>query len=148
MTDPESDEWIKIRGKQPIGQICKFGPSVPVEISSLDNSTIEKAIALIDTGASHSCITPQLFERLRLTQIGTANLHTPGREPNHVPICRARLHLPGGTQLEGNFTVSTGLVKPISLLIGRDILQRCRLAIDFTKGSVELDIREGGAGTP
>jgi predicted aspartyl protease len=140
MADPEK-KWIEIRGTQDVGQICKFGPLTPIEISPLDNSSKERTLALIDTGASHSCISSRLIERLKLVECGTVTQHTVGGDPKRVPIYGVRMLLPGGADIQGEFASATFPVNQRhDLLIGRDILQRCRLEINFTRGKVNLDI--------
>ena len=75
-----------------------------------------------------------------MAQSGMAQHHTVGPEARVTPMCLAKINFPGGTLLGGHFTVVSQLRKPIGVLIGRDILERCRLNIDFTRGTIEFFI--------
>ena len=96
----EKREWVKITITQPVEEIRKFGPSIPIKISSVDGLSSADVAAQIDTGAGHSCISPTLFKRLGLAKTGTAEQHAAGFEPQNVPICEAQILLPSGTKFK------------------------------------------------
>jgi len=111
------------------------GQPVPVGIS---------ARALIDTGASCTCVDPSIPAKLELTPTGTVSVHTPstctaahlaeqydvsliipGAGTHHVPLA-----LPAIPVMAANLTV-----QGIDALIGRDVLRDC---IFVYNGSVGL----------
>lgn len=95
------------------------------------------ASALIDTGASCTCIDRSAIATLGLPPTGVANLHTPstGAMPHNTPQYDVQLIIPGPTPghpplvfptvpiIESDFSA-----QGIQALIGRDILQHCVLA--------------------
>ncbi len=101
--------------------------------------------ALVDTGASCTCVDPDILKQLQLTPKGKAPTHTPST---------------GGVAVEQDvYDVSLSLIHPHSLsltlrvlpvlsahlsvqgihaLIGRDILDRCLLVYDGDTGIFTL----------
>lgn len=141
-------EWIKLTVNQRVDELRAFGPTIPIKVSATPSDSVRvDALAQIDTGANHSCLTEALAGALGLPSIGTLFQHAAGREPQNVPIHRARLWLPGGTNIDADLAILASLREPHAILIGRDILQFCRLNVDFTNGRVEFHIRRslGGA---
>jgi hypothetical protein len=65
VAESETREWIKVGVDHPPNELRLFGPCVPIEISTLDGASAAQAVAQIDTGASTSCISPELYEQLR-----------------------------------------------------------------------------------
>jgi hypothetical protein len=92
--------------------------------------------ALVDTGASCTCIDPSVLSALQLSPTGTANIQTPstGQTPVVVPQYDVSLVIPGA---RGETPLILGTVPVIATelltaqrfhaLIGRDILSRCIL---------------------
>lgn len=111
------------------------GQPVPAGIS---------ARALIDTGASCTCVDPSILAKLELTPTGTVSVHTPSTGPaahlaeqydvsliipgagtHHVPLA-----LPAIPVMAADLSV-----QGIDALIGRDVLRDC---IFIYNGSVGL----------
>jgi hypothetical protein len=102
------------------------------------------ARALIDTGASGTCVDPSILTRLELTPTGTVSVHTPstglaahlaeqydislivpGAGTHHVPLA-----LPAIPVMAADLSI-----QGIDALIGRDVLRDC---IFIYNGSVGL----------
>ena len=103
--------------------------------------------ALVDTGASCTCIDPSVLQSLQLTPTGSASVHTPstGATPaaadqydvglaifaalNQVPLFLATVPV-----------IAADLLQPqgIHALIGRDILSLCVLHDNGTTGTFTL----------
>lgn len=103
--------------------------------------------ALIDTGASHTCVDPSIIKALSLTPTGSAQVHSsttnsdpvtmeqydvglviPGAIPEHIPFYLQTLPV-----------LCTDLSKQdIQALIGRDILAHCVLTYNGSTGSFIL----------
>lgn len=97
--------------------------------------------ALIDTGASGTCVDPGCLSSLALTPIGQASIHTPttGNTPhscNQYDVSITLFHpglmmtLPVVAVIESNLSI-----QGIQALLGRDVLSNC------------LFVYDGGAGT-
>lgn len=97
--------------------------------------TPHKISAMVDTGASCTCIDPSVFQTLGITPSGTTSMHTPSTGGNAVPAYNydVQIIIPNGNQLP--FSVPNIAVTAAELyagqgfhaLIGRDILSRCIL---------------------
>lgn len=100
-----------------------------------------KAIALIDTGATSTCITPQIVETLNLRPFDTIEVGTPNGKTIQLgydigvilPIAK---NMPISVQspcanLDG---------QPYQVLIGRDILSICTMFYNGHDGSFTLHI--------
>lgn len=98
--------------------------------------------ALIDTGASHTCVDPSIIQPLNLTPSGNVSVHTPttGGTPanrDQYDISFVILH----PQQLSPFVRSTMpimctdlLAQGIHALIGRDILQECLFTYNGATG--------------
>ena len=91
--------------------------------------------AMIDTGASHTCIDPMVFTALGLQPTGSTPMLTPstGPTPIDADTYDVSILIPNGAQqglLIPNMAVSASelfVAQGFHALIGRDILQRCVL---------------------
>lgn len=117
------------------GALEKAGVQVP---------PFQRARALIDTGASATCIDPAILKPLGLTPTGTIHIHTPSTSGKPY-ICE-------------QFDVGLGIDHPkdpmvlltvpviatelaaqgISALIGRDVLASCLLIYNGVEGTFTL----------
>ena len=126
------------------------GPIIEVEISAsrayrelaeksgLKSPAATRVRALIDTGASFTCLDAAIFARLNLQPTGTIAVLTPstGAIPqllNQYDIDLRFAHSPiqAGSTIENLPVVEAHLsAQGIEALIGRDILSRCLFVYD------------------
>lgn len=91
--------------------------------------------ALIDTGASHTCVDPMVFAALGLQPTGSTPMLTPstGATPVDADTYDVGILIPNGTQqglIIPNMPVSASELfqaQGFHALLGRDILERCVL---------------------
>lgn len=91
--------------------------------------------ALVDTGASCTCVDPMVFQALGLQPTGSMPMLTPstGSTPIDAETYDVGIVIPNGQQqglVFPNMAVSASelfLAQGIHALVGRDILQRCVL---------------------
>lgn len=129
------------------------GPNIPVELSipdalanyfSQQNVAIPApltGVALIDTGASITCVDISIIQSLNIQPIGTTTVYTPqGNATQQLfPI---KLSFPG-TAIVISLNAVLGsvlLAQNIGALIGRDILSRCVLVYNGPLGSFSFSI--------
>lgn len=118
-----------------------------------DGQDVPKPIsirALVDTGASCTCIEPSVLEALQLTPKGQVPTYTPstGALPHQCDQYDISLFIPGGTATTLPFNRPNLLViaatkgslhhQGIQGLIGRDILEHCLLQYNGSMGSFTL----------
>jgi len=106
--------------------------------------------ALIDTGASCTCIEPSVLETLQLTPKGQVPTYTPstGASPHQCDQYDISLFIPGATTAITPFNRPNLLViaatkdslhpQGIQGLIGRDVLEHCLLQYNGTMGTFTL----------
>jgi Aspartyl protease len=103
--------------------------------------------ALVDTGASCTCVDPDVLARLQLTPTGKASLNTPstGGQAQEFDQYDIGLAIPGAAP--GAIPLFLGTVpvvaavltgQAIQALIGRDILGACVLVYNGTTGLFTL----------
>ena len=93
--------------------------------------------AMIDTGASSSCVDPKITKQLELTPTGKVSAHTPSTKkdkPHEVDQFDIGIFIPGGSANVRPFNMPTLPVLEFDLdhqgfqvIIGRDILASCIL---------------------
>lgn len=98
--------------------------------------------ALVDTGASGTCIDPAVLSQLQIPQSGSVMVHTPttGATPAAAAQYDVALIIPGATSNDPPLVFETIPVmasqlhqaQGIHALIGRDILSRCVLLYNGT----------------
>jgi hypothetical protein len=103
--------------------------------------------ALVDTGASCTCVDPSFMAKLGLTPTGSVPVNTPstGGTPHVAHQYDAGLIVPGALQDHTPLIFPTIaivsaelLVQGIDALIGRDILSNCVLNYNGTAGYFTL----------
>jgi hypothetical protein len=100
--------------------------------------------ALIDTGASCTCIDPSVPQRLGLAPTGAAPLHTPstGGQPhvaNQYDVSLVLLHQKLNLTLQTVPVAEAHLaIQGIQGLLGRDVLQNCLFLYDGQAGIFTL----------
>ena len=104
------------------------------------NQPIPKEVdirALVDTGASCTCVDPSVIQLLQLTPTGNVPVNTPttGNDPVDVDQYDVSLIIPGATADHSPFYLETLPVlctdlarQGIQALIGRDVLKHCILS--------------------
>jgi len=149
-------EFRTSTGQPGPGGLLQTGPVLPVEITipsalskflSARNQQIpapRTGLALIDTGATRSCVDSQVISSLGVNPIGITVLGTAkGRSQHHLypakfsfPVIRFEVEFGSvvGVDLSGQGAGNTQIIA----LIGRDVLSRCILIYHGTKGSFTL----------
>lgn len=106
-----------------------------LQASGMAIPQVQSVRALIDTGASSTCIDPSVMIALDLQPTGTVPMLTPstGSIPVDAETYDVSLMIPAGTQtplLVQNMPVSACVLfhgQGIYALLGRDVLSRCLL---------------------
>ena len=97
--------------------------------------------ALVDTGASCTCVDPALISALGITPTGSIQVHTPstGATPHTASQYDVSLVIPGATAGTPPYVLHTIAVTEAALatqgidaLIGRDVLDGCVLTYNGT----------------
>ena len=127
--------------------ITKYGPLIPVTISNFDDGRRRtKEVALIDTGATHTCIDESICRKLNLVtpcdevELGGIG----GREMRpcysiNIDFMHPDLPLfPVISAVSARLEHTSKGEVPIAALIGRDLLKYFRLTYDGAKGYIEL----------
>jgi predicted aspartyl protease len=141
MTDNKEPGWAKIRNTQAVDDLVKYGPSIEVGIAPIPFGTGRRsALAQIDTGAGGTAISPRLARKLNLKPVAKGTAHQAGLPPITAQYFRVRLFLPS-TDIEMEVVGFATLNPPHDVLIGRDVLANCRLAVDFLSGVTCLHIK-------
>lgn len=103
--------------------------------------------ALVDTGASCTCIDPSVLQSLQLTPTGSASVHTPstGAVPAAADQYDVGLAIFAAVNQAPLFLQTVPVIaaellqaQRIHALIGRDILQQCMLHYNGTTGTFSL----------
>lgn len=112
--------------------------SVALKAAQQPVPTIQVIQALVDTGASCTCIDPSVISALQLSPTGSVGMSTPstGSQPHTALQYDVAIVIPGSNQNHAPFVLSNlPVVECILLanqgfhaLIGRDILQHCILS--------------------
>ena len=135
----ESEGWVRIRVTAKVEELRQFGPTLPVTVSA--NSLSKETFAQVDTGANHSCISERLADQMGIPPHGALYQHPAGSEPEHTAVFRCAIEFPNGTKIDADMAVLPSLSDPHDVLIGRDILQTCRLVVDFVTGEWEIHFK-------
>jgi predicted aspartyl protease len=104
--------------------------------------------ALVDTGASGTCIDPSVLDALGLTPTGSTQVCTPstGTSSHTADLYDVSLFIPGANQTQPPLTIANLPVMSAQLLvsqgfhalIGRDILARCLMTYNGVLGQFTL----------
>ena len=97
--------------------------------------------ALIDTGASMTCVDRRAAERAGLAVVDSAPMHAATRSGEIVPVFAGRLVLQGFVNADtvGADGANSERQGPVALT-GRDILAKCQLVYHGNDGLVSLAI--------
>lgn len=99
--------------------------------------------ALIDTGASQTCVDKTLAIQLELPIRGKPFSIAGISGPETVNMHLGQIYMPAlGETLSGLFPAVdlAGGGQPHKVLIGRDFLKSCRMSYDGTTGDVEIEV--------
>jgi hypothetical protein len=109
---------------------------------------LQQIRALVDTGASGTCVDPSVLQALSLTPTGSTVVNTPttGQQPHTVDTYDVSFYVPGATTTHLPFVLNTLEVMCAELLapqgfhalIGRDILADCVLIYNGPVGTFTL----------
>ena len=145
MTNDEEAGWAKINIRQSADELLKYGPSIEVDIrAAINPGPSLKLLAQIDTGADITAISARAAEALKLVPHGAdGEIHEAGRGKIVVPYHFIRLTLPHG-YIEMEVPRLPSLNPPHDVLIGRDLLRRGLLLVDFVAGMTTLHLKTGG----
>jgi predicted aspartyl protease len=100
--------------------------------------------ALIDTGASGTCVDPCIIKSLGLTPSGSVPIHTPSTNGvalvySQYDISLALHHAKGTYHFHSLPVIEASLTSQgIQALIGRDVLEECLFIYDGASGSYTL----------
>ncbi len=115
---------------------------VPVIVTNQSGESGEFP-ALVDTGATNTCVSQELAEQLHLIPIGTSeNLTANGRATVNIYVvdlllCGGRVHIQKNRVLGINLTEQVG----VEMLIGMDILRHGDFAISNYQGKTKASFR-------
>lgn len=117
-----------------------------LQASGVPIPSIQNVRALVDTGASGTCLDPVIFTALGLQPTGTTPMLTPstGITPIDADTYDVSILIPAGTQqplVLPNMAVSASqllLAQGFHALLGRDILKQCILHYNGSAGIYTL----------
>lgn len=125
----------------PIIEVVILPPQAVIEQLQKEKKTIpsQKAIALIDTGASSTCISSAIVKQLGLIPFDVQRVHTAAGETEQL-LYDAGVVLP--ISQPNIISVQTPCAEldgqPFQVLLGRDILSRCSLIYNGPDNSFTL----------
>ena len=147
MMDDEESGWSKINIKQSVDDLIRYGPGLKIGIAAFPYvaDAPKLVLAQIDTGASGTGISPKLVAELGLVPHGPpGEIREAGRDPIIASYFRVGIFLPSipePVELKLEVVGLPSLPPPHDILIGRDVLSRCKLGIDFIAGRTKLQIK-------
>lgn len=143
-------EGKPVAGPEGLSQI---GPRLPVTLMVSDahrqmlaerGEPAPNAIngfALVDTGASATCVDLETADEAGLPVIGKAVMHTASHAEHEVPVYSGKLSVPSFGDVELEFAMGANLdSQNLVALIGRDVLQAAVLVYNGTSGTVSISI--------
>lgn len=99
-----------------------------------------KYVALWDTGATNSMVTPAVAARSNLTPVGMTQVHTAGGSLDETPIYVIDLYLPNHVTMT-NLVVSQGHFKGADVLIGMDVINHGDFSVSNFDGVTTFSFR-------
>ena len=133
--------------------LTQSGPRVPVTLMISDAHrqilveqgkpmpAVVNGNALIDTGASGTCIDQKAAEQAGLPVIDKAMMASASHAKHEVPVYGAKLVIPHFSAIDVEYAMGANLDEMnLIALIGRDLLQRAVLVYNGTDGSIALSI--------
>ena len=133
--------------------LARNGPLVPVTLMISDAHrkilgeegkpvpAVVNGTALIDTGASRTCIDQGAAEEAGLPTIAKAAMASASHAEHEVPVYSAKLVIPQFSDIDVAYAMGANLDgMGLTALIGRDLLQTAVLVYNGTDGSIALSI--------
>ena len=126
-----------------VQELYARGFTIRVRLGSPGGQKGLDALALIDTGAADTAISPAVRERLALDNCDTRMVHEAGRDPYPADIVRVHIAIPELRYSADRLVVALRSVGDgIDLLLGRDIMAHWGLVLDFTSGKFRIHVKE------
>ena len=130
----------------PIGVAVSHARREALAAAGQDAPPVISVRALVDTGASCTCVDPSVLQALQLPPTGSVAVHTPSTgAPHQTQQYDVSIIIPGAgihhlpLTLDAIPVISADLsVQGIHALIGRDVLQDCILIFNGTVGEFTL----------
>ena len=133
--------------------LAQSGPLVPTTLMVSDShrqalarqgTQVPDAIngfALIDTGASGTCVDQQVATKAGLPIIDKTMMTSASHAEHEVPVFTGKLVIPEFTDINLEYVLGANLAgQNLIALIGRDLLQSAVLVYNGTHGTVSLSI--------
>ena len=133
-------DWHILKVEAQPDQLVRFGPVLHVQIAAANEpADWHRANALIDTGATQTCIRRSFADKIGLIAVGNTDFGSAGAKTMNVPEFACTIQFDKLTQVRDLSACAVPrLHGPYDLLIGLDVLGICRLGIDFTTGHWQL----------
>ena len=97
--------------------------------------------ALIDTGASVSCVDDSAAKELKLPVVDVAQMTSASHSAHPCNMYPVQLNLPGGIGFGAPRAMGANLaVQGFIAIIGRDVLQRCTMFYNGNAGQITLSL--------
>jgi predicted aspartyl protease len=137
----------------PAAALLGQGPAVPVVLSvaqSIADQLMQQGLpvpppvpgsALIDTGASQTCIDDATAQQLQLPVVDVVNMTSASHASTQQNIYPVLIEVAGGIRINVPRAMGANLApQGLVTLIGRDFLQYCTLFYNGPHGSITLGI--------
>ena len=103
--------------------------------------TLKVGLALIDTGASITCVDEQAAQELRLPVVDVAQMASASHSGHPCNLYPIQMILPAGISFGAPRAMGANLaVQGLIAIIGRDILQVCTLFYNGGSGQITLSL--------
>lgn len=137
----------------PAAALHQRGPVIQVTVTIEQNAgkallaqgksmpTPKAGLALIDTGASNTCIDDQAAKDLGLPVIDVAHMQSASHSKHQCNVYPVTIDIPGVVSLNSPRTLGAALASQgLLALIGRDVLSRCSLFYNGPMGQITLSL--------
>lgn len=137
VTPKMKQEAFTVTGEGYINRII-----VPVQVISTTGKS-GMFPALIDTGATNTCISSEVAESLELVSVGTVENHTANGKATvntyvvDLALCNGRVHIQKNRVIEVNLKEQSG----VEMLIGMDVLRHGDFIITNQNGVTKASFR-------
>ena len=125
-------------------KFAKVNPRAPLIVLTAKVNGRGRFRFLLDTGASHSCVTPHVVSKLKLSDHGKAEALGAGGEMS-LALTKIESLSVGAAEVR-NLTVAvvdvshvTKLTKRLDGVVGNDFMRKFRVTIDYKKSRVSFE---------